>query len=212
MFEMSPNLKTKFLAAAGAALVGSYVLGVLSGRYLGTAAAAVAGVIAWAVLVLWLRRVWRRAVTLPVQTLLDHIQVMRRGTWTNPLPLTHSGEIGELTAAINDLGQDLTAAAHQFAMASKLAAVAMIENRIGRRLALAAEHLSSIVTLLTLSRDYQQPIPEAAIRNLELAVKDLRKIESDCKKEFEREFRNHSQNGKAANTAPSRARETVASL
>jgi HAMP domain-containing protein len=211
---MNAHLKTSLVSGAGPLLAACYGLGALSGQYLGPAAAMILGIIVCTVLLLVLRRAWRRAVTVPVETLLDHIRIMRRGTWTRALPVPQSGEIGRLAAAINDLGEDLTFAAYQFATTSKLAAVAMIENRVGRRLNLAAEHLASIVTLLTMSRDYRQPIPEAAIRNLELAMKDLREIEAECKKEFEREFRSHSQEGNAvrANRAPaSKARETVAS-
>ncbi len=198
---MRANLKAKFLSCAGVGLAGCYTLGVLSGRYLSVPATLILGVLIAAALILLLRELWRRSVTAPVRDLLDHIQVMRRGTWTEPLPVRQSGEIGDLTAAVNDLGADLTLAAHQFATTSRLAAVAIIETRIGRRLNLATEHLASIVTLLTLSRDYHQPIPEAAIRNLELAMKDLREIQTECKDVFEREFRNQSHDRSAPGAA-----------
>lgn len=44
---------------------------------------------------------------------------------------------------------------------------------LGRELSLAAEHVQSIRLLLEISRSHQQPIPGAALRNLELVSKHL---------------------------------------
>ncbi|MGE5570213.1 MAG: HAMP domain-containing protein [Rhodospirillales bacterium] len=183
------SLKTKFLASAGIALFAAYLMGVVGGLYLNTVGSyLLSAVFVSAAGILLLLREWKRWITDPVEALVRHVQVIRGGTWPRPLPVAQSGEIGEITAAINELGHEWTSTAHRCAANSKLAAAALIENRVGRRLNLAAEHLASIVTLLALCRDYKQPIPEAAIRNLELAIKDLREIAPQMKKEFEREW------------------------
>lgn len=47
---------------------------------------------------------------------------------------------------------------------------------LGRELSLASEHLHSIRLLLEISQSHQQPIPTAALRNLELVSKHLLEI------------------------------------
>jgi hypothetical protein len=46
-------------------------------------------------------------------------------------------------------------------------------DSMGRDLALAAEHVHSIRCLLEIARQHQQPIPTAALKNLELVSKQL---------------------------------------
>ena len=183
------SLKTKFLGSAGIALFAGYLMGVVGGLYLNTIGSyLLSAVFVSGVGVLWLLREWRRLITDPAEALVRQVQVIREGAWTRPLPVAQSGEIGEITAAINELGHDGMSTAHRCAANSRVAAASLIENKVGRRLNLAAEHLASVATLLALCRDYQQPIPEAAIRNLELAIKDLREIAPQMKQEFEREW------------------------
>lgn len=46
-------------------------------------------------------------------------------------------------------------------------------DTLRRDLSLAVEHLTSIHCLLEIAREYQQPIPTAALKNLELVSKNL---------------------------------------
>lgn len=49
----------------------------------------------------------------------------------------------------------------------------LINDTLRRDLALAAEHVQSIRWLLEIAREHEQPIPGAALRNLELVSKHL---------------------------------------
>jgi hypothetical protein len=50
---------------------------------------------------------------------------------------------------------------------------ALINETLRRDLSLAAEHVHSIRWLLEIARDHQQPIPTAALKNLEMVSKHL---------------------------------------
>jgi len=136
---------------------------------------------------------WHRLIALPLRDVLNHMNLMGRGTWTKPVPVRRSDEIGELTAALNQLGQELTRAVQQFTNASTLAAVALIAQREGRRIALAREHILSVITLLGVAREYRQEVPEAALRNLELVAKDLTEMQAGLQAGFQQELRDRFQ-------------------
>lgn len=49
----------------------------------------------------------------------------------------------------------------------------LVADTLGRDLSLAAEHLRSIRCLLEIAREHRQPIPAAALTNLELVTRSL---------------------------------------
>ncbi len=192
---MRATFRTSMLAGAALASLLSFLLAEAVMRLHAPPAGRLAiAILAAGAAVLALDRLWRRMMDAPMRRILERINVMRHGTWTAP-PAASAGDFCELDTAINELGQDLTFTAHQFARASKLAALAMLENRFCRRLHLATEHLSSIVTLLTLARDYAQPVPETAIGNLQLAARDLREMQAQLMSEFDRRLRDQEEDG-----------------
>ncbi len=135
-----------------------------------------------------LNLLWYRLVLRPVRRLLSHINVMRRGTWSQPIPVDRDDEIGQLTRAFNGLGEELTRAVHQFGATSKLSALALIGNRIVRRVRLSKEHAEGVSGLLEVARQYGQPVPEAAVRNLRFVSKTLQEIETEFAADFDRQF------------------------
>lgn len=136
--------------------------------------------------VLLLNALWYRMVLRPLNRVLSHVNIMKRGTWENPIPVHRDDEVGQLVEAFNDLGKQLTLTVHQYAAASKLAALSLIGQRMIRRIRLAAEHMESTGTLLKVTRSHRQSVPNSAITNLEMAARDLRELEV----EFEMEFNN----------------------
>ena len=70
---------------------------------------------------------WRSLVVARLKLLLNHINIMKRGTWTNRVPVRRQDEIGELTVALNELGPQLSMSVHQYAGASKLSVLALLE-------------------------------------------------------------------------------------
>lgn len=138
---------------------------------------------------------WRSLVVERLKLLLNHINIMKRGTWTNPIPVRRRDEIGELTAALNELGPQLSLSVHQYAGASKLSVLALIGSRIVRRAKLAAEQVTSIKALLEGVRKNQQPVPDVVITNLTLVAKDLQQLEADFDTQFSAEFQRWSVSG-----------------
>jgi hypothetical protein len=61
--------------------------------------------------------------------LIWRIHEMRLGTWSQALPVDQDDEMGKLTREFNELGPELSFTAHQYAAASKLAAMALIGHR-----------------------------------------------------------------------------------
>jgi hypothetical protein len=55
--------------------------------------------------------------------LSDRIHKMRLGTWSHPIPVEQDDEMGKLLREFNELGPELSLTAHQYAAASKLAAM-----------------------------------------------------------------------------------------
>ncbi len=136
--------------------------------------------------VLLLNALWYKMMLRPLNRLLSHVNIMKRGTWENPIPVRRDDEMGQLVEAFNDLGKQLTLTVHQYAAASKLAALSLIGQRMIRRIRLAADHMENTGTLLEVSRSHGLSVPGSAIKNLELAARDLRDLET----EFEIEFNN----------------------
>jgi HAMP domain-containing protein len=143
-------------------------------------------------LMLLFYRSWRNLVVARLKLLLNHINIMKRGTWTNPIPERRQDEIGELTAALNELGPQLTLSVHQYAGASKLSALALMGSRFVRRAKLAADHVTSIRALLDLAQKNKQPIPEVVFTNLNLVAKDLQQLEAEFDTQFSAEFQRWS--------------------
>jgi HAMP domain-containing protein len=95
-----------------------------------------------------LHYLWLRVVDTRFQQLIERIESICRGTWTDPYAEFPHDEVGNLSHAINRMGDRLTFTAHQFAAASKLAALAMVGQRLVRRVTVAREHVLAIRTML----------------------------------------------------------------
>jgi methyl-accepting chemotaxis protein len=143
-------------------------------------------------LLLALNFLWRRMVQAPLRDLMRHIDWMSRGTWNRPVEVNHNDEVGNLAEAFNQLGDRLTFTVHQFAIASKLSALAVVGQRIVRKVSLIREHVLAIRNMLATAQQNQEPIPQAAVENLTAAAGNLESLESDFESEFERELRQHT--------------------
>ncbi len=142
-------------------------------------------------LLLVLNYLWRRLVVTRFNELLRHIETMSRGSWADPVNDEHNDEVGDLTEAFNKLGSRLTFTVQQFATASKLSALAIIGQRLVRRALVVREHLVAIRSLLGVARQHREPVPEAALTNLEAATQNLAVLQEEFDREFDRELRRH---------------------
>jgi len=150
-----------------------------------------------AVAVVILNALWYSLVLQPLHLLLHHVNVMKRGTWTYPIPLRRNDELGEIIKAFNELGGALMFTAHQYANASKLAALSLIGQRLVRRAKLAADTISSTAALLAVAKRHGQPMPESALRNLEIAARDLQGLQTDFEAQFHEQYQRWTPQEKA---------------
>jgi methyl-accepting chemotaxis protein len=111
------------------------------------------GAIAIGALSVSLTVLWTRMVSRPIGLLLDQMNKMSRGTWNQPIPVDQDDEIGRLLREFNLLGPKLTFVTHQYAAASKLAAMALIGQRVVRRASVAQQQLWTVLESLRGSRD-----------------------------------------------------------
>ncbi len=133
-----------------------------------------------------LNYVWYRVIYRPIQRLLAQINVMGRGTWKSALPVRRNDEIGQLTTAFNDLGQQLTSTFHHIHTSSKLSALALIGTRLVREVNGASEELLAAVQ--TLQKDnVRNPHARPAVSALLAIHSKLKTLETQFQTDFDRE-------------------------
>jgi HAMP domain-containing protein len=130
---------------------------------------------------------WRRRVSRPMALILDQIHKMRLGTWSHPIPVEQDDEVGTLMREFNDLGPKLTFTAHQYAAASKLAAMALVGQRVVRRTIAARQRLLAVSEALTrLPGD--ERFREIAVEQVRLVAGELETVAADFDSEFQAEL------------------------
>lgn len=144
------------------------------------------------VLIVVLNTICNRIVLSPIQELLRHINFMGRGTWRAAIPVRRKDEIGQLTQAFNELGDQLTLTVQQFAAASKLSALALLGQALVRRVLATRDQFRATELLLVEAREHHAAVPEEALVRLAVAIKALEEIPAVLDEEFDRQFRSHS--------------------
>jgi methyl-accepting chemotaxis protein len=152
-------------------------------------------------LVIVLNTLCNRIVLAPLQDLLRHINYMRHGAWKASIAVRRKDEIGQLTQAFNELGEELTLTVQQFASASKLAAMALLGQALVKRVMEARDSLRASERLLGAARNHHEAVPEQALTSLEAAIKTLEDIPLRFDEDFNRQFGLH-----AASPAPKSSR------
>lgn len=143
-------------------------------------------------LILVLNALCNRIVLLPIQDLLRHINYMGRGTWKAAIPVRRKDEIGQLTQAFNELGEQLTLTVQQFAAASKLSAMALLGQTLIKKVVLATDILQATERRLRVEQADSHAIGAPALASLRVAVETLEDIPARFEAEFERELGLHS--------------------
>jgi hypothetical protein len=113
---------------------------------------------------------------------------MSLGTWTQPIPVERQDEIGRLIGEFNLLGPRLTFVAHQYAAASKLAALALIGQRVTRRTNIARRRVVEIQELLSEARYRSQAVPQVAVHQMGKVAEELADLAADLDSEFNDEL------------------------
>jgi nitrogen fixation/metabolism regulation signal transduction histidine kinase len=131
--------------------------------------------------------VWRRRVSRPIAMVRDRINKMRLGTWTHPIPVEQDDEIGTLMREFNDLGPELAFSAHQYAAASKLAAMALIGQRVVRRTNAAKQMLLAISESMGRRPDDEQ-FQKASAEQVRLVATELESVAADFDSAFQMEL------------------------
>jgi HAMP domain-containing protein len=131
--------------------------------------------------------VWRRKVSRPIALMSDRMHKMRLGTWSDPIPVEQHDEVGALVREFNDLGPQLSFTAHQYAAASKLAAMALIGHRVVRRTMSARQRLLAISEVLGRVPGDER-FQGLAVEQLMLVARELETVAADFDSEFQAEL------------------------
>jgi HAMP domain-containing protein len=153
-------------------------------------------------LALVLNFMWYRLFIRPLELLLRHINFMRLGTWSTIIPVVREDEIGQLTRAFNELGTQLTVTVEQFAVASKLSAMALLGQGLVKKMVLLKDHLEAVTGMLELARDEHHEVPEPALHNLKSMIRTLQEIPAEFEAEFARQLGRQSERTAAGSSSP----------
>jgi HAMP domain-containing protein len=132
-----------------------------------------------------LNYIWYRIFYRPIQTLLVHINSMGRGTWHASIPVKRRDEIGELTVAFNELGQQLTSTFQHINSASKLSALALTGGRFVRSITSVRSDIAAAFKCFDRGTDAGR---SAGMEIIAGAQAQLDALEERFQKEFEQEF------------------------
>jgi methyl-accepting chemotaxis protein len=135
-----------------------------------------------------LNLLWARLVNRPISLVLDRMNSMSRGTWIQPIKVERPDEIGRVVREFNLLGPRLTFVAHQFAAASKLAAMALIGQQVTRRAAIARSHVEELQSLLVEARLGDQVVSRFAVERIGMVATELADLSADLDSQFNEEL------------------------
>jgi HAMP domain-containing protein len=132
-----------------------------------------------------LNLIWYRVIYRPIRQLLSHMNIVGRGAWTHTLPVERQDEIGELTAAFNDLGQQLTSTFQHINSSSKLSAMALIGGRLGRELTTVRTRIAGSARVLNNRKDTRMSAVAAELAGID---EQLAALETALQSDFEQEL------------------------
>ena len=135
-----------------------------------------------------LNLLWYRLFIRRIEILLQHINSMRLGTWTAQVPIGQDDEIGQLSRAFNELGEQLTMTVQQFATTSKLSAMALVGQGVVRKALLIADHVEAVQTMVDQARSSNCETTEFVSCNLKEITASLREIPGEFEAAFARQF------------------------
>ncbi|MEO8662798.1 MAG: HAMP domain-containing protein [Bryobacteraceae bacterium] len=133
-----------------------------------------------------LNYVWYRTIYRPIGRLLAQINIMGRGTWKSALPVQRKDEIGQLTTAFNDLGQQLTSTFRHINSSSRLSAMALIGHRLVREVNAARGGILTVAYTLETASHTDVPTL-AAIAGLKSVHAKLEGLETRFQRDFDQE-------------------------
>ena len=132
-----------------------------------------------------LNYIWYRIVYRPIQRLLGQINSMGRGTWQCPIPVKRHDEIGELTVAFNELGEQLTSTFQHIDSASKLSAIALTGGRFVRSISSVRSDIAAALKCFALRTEAGRSAGLEIIAGVQAQLDGL---EERFHKDFEQEF------------------------
>ena len=133
-----------------------------------------------------LNYVWYRVIYRPIRRLLAQINIMGRGTWMSALPIHRNDEIGQLTSAFNELGQQLTSTFHHINTSSRLSALALVGHRLVREVNVARGEIFSATQALRTANHHDNPTL-SAVSTLNAVYSKLEQLETQFQSDFDHE-------------------------
>lgn len=151
---------------------------------------------------------WYRVVYRPIGRLLAQINIMGRGTWKSALPVHRNDEIGQLTTAFNELGQQLTSTFQHINTSSRLSALAFIGHKLMREINVARGEL--LVVTQTLNAANLEGSTLSAISTLNSVQTKLGQLEMQFQLDFDQEVLEASASLGTDSNAVAAAQDTTA--
>ena len=143
-------------------------------------------------LVVVLSLTWNRLVIRRLQILLRHIHSMERGTWTKDVAVQNDDEIGQLAHAFNRLGEQLSVTLNQSAGAERLAALALLGQRVVRRVCVALDQMYAVTAVLRLKGLSEDRSADPVVDSLKVIIRLLEQVPAEFEAEFSRQFQEHA--------------------
>ncbi len=140
------------------------------------------------VLALVLNLLWYRLFIRRIEILLQHINRMRLGTWTDKIAVEEDDEVGQLSRAFNELGEQLTMTVQQFAATSRLSAMALIGQGVVRKVLRIADHVEAVQAIVDRTGSGDREMAESVSCNLKEIIASLRDVPREFDDTFVREF------------------------
>ena len=127
---------------------------------------------------------WKFLVFHRLQNILDQITILGLGRPSEVQKSWPLDEFGEISAKLGDLRSQLTAIARRDSETKGASGVTLLAHRAFRRIILVTEHISSVLLILRIAQEYNQPISSGAIHNLTLIEKDLHCLQKEFQDQF----------------------------
>jgi methyl-accepting chemotaxis protein len=133
-----------------------------------------------------LNYVWYRVIYRPIHRLFAQINIMGRGTWRSALPVHRNDEIGQLTSAFNELGQQLTSTFRHINTSARLSALALIGHRLVREVNVVRGEILAVTQTLQMANHYDGST-QSAVSTLSGVHSKLEQLETQFQSDFDHE-------------------------
>jgi hypothetical protein len=122
---------------------------------------------------------WKFLVGHRLRTIAEQIRAINPAARHDSETSFPQDEFTSIMSELTELADRQALMAANNVEVARLSGLSLIGERVLRRATLAAEHVSSLLVILRIAHEYNQPVPTGAIHNLSLVEKDLQGLQKD---------------------------------